>query len=112
MCGEIFWIDLGIPFGSEPGYRRPCLVIQSDVLNKSEYNTVLIIPLSTNLMLAEYKGNVFLEKGDSGLPKDSVVICPQITAVDKRRLGEKIGKITAVKVNEVVSELLNVIGNR
>lgn len=112
MCGEIFWIDLGVPFGSEPGYRRPCLIIQSDSLNNSEYNTVMIIPLTTNLMLADYKGNVFLEKEETGLSKDSVALCPQITAVDKRRLGEKIGKISSEKVSEVVFEFLSVIGNR
>lgn len=53
MCGEIYWVDLGIPFGSEPGYFRPCLIIQSDSLNDSEYNTVMILPLTTNLRLAE-----------------------------------------------------------
>ena len=46
-------VDLGIPFGSEPGYFRPCLIIQSDSLNDSEYNTVMILPLTTNLRLAE-----------------------------------------------------------
>lgn len=111
MCGEIFWVDLGVPFGSEPGFRRPCLVIQSDSLNNSEYNTVVIIPLTTNLMLADYKGNVLLEKEETRLSKNSVALTPQITAVDKRRLGEKIGKISIGKVKEVVDELLNVIGN-
>ncbi len=112
MCGEIYWIDLGSPFGSEPGYSRPCLIIQSDSLNNSEYNTVMIIPLTTNIRLADYKGNVYLEKEETGLSKDSVVLCPQITAVDKRRLRDRIGKINSGKINEVVEELLNVIGNK
>lgn len=111
-CGEIYWADLGVPFGSEPGYLRPCLIIQSDSLNNSEYNTVMIIPLTTNLMLADYKGNVLLEKEDTGLSKNSVALCPQITAVDKRRLRDKTGKINSERINEVVDELLNVIGNK
>ncbi len=29
--GEIWWVDLGIPFGSEPGYRRPVLIMQNKI---------------------------------------------------------------------------------
>ncbi len=43
MCGEIWWIDFGMPFGSEPGYRRPVLVLQNDLLNKSRLNTTVEI---------------------------------------------------------------------
>lgn len=88
MCGEIYWINLGMPIGSEPGFKRPVLIIQSDTLNNSEYKTVVVIPLTTNTLLAEYKGNVYLEKEETGLPKDSVVVCPQIVSVDKRRLEQ------------------------
>ena len=63
-------------------------------------------------VLQTYKGNVHLEKEETGLSKDSVVLCPQITAVDKRRLRDKIGKINSEKINEVVEELLNVVGNK
>lgn len=56
-CGEICWIDLGIPLGQEPGFRRPALVIQSDSLNESRLGTTLVIPLTTNVALADYRGN-------------------------------------------------------
>ncbi len=112
MCGEIYWINLGMPIGSEPGLRRPVLIIQNDTLNNSEYKTVIVIPLTTNTLLAEYKGNVYLEKEQTGLPKDSVAVCPQILSVDKRRLEQRAGKISSELINEVIEELLNVIGNR
>lgn len=111
-CGEIYWISLETPIGSEPGGRRPVLVIQNDSLNNSEYRTVVIVPITTNTLLAEYKGNVLITKEESGLPRDSVVIGPQIMAVDKRRLEEKAGKVSSETINEVIEELLNVIGNR
>jgi hypothetical protein len=38
--GDIFWIDLGAPKGSEPGYRHPYIVIQNNVFNMSLINTV------------------------------------------------------------------------
>lgn len=111
-CGEICWIDLGIPLGQEPGFRRPVLVIQSDSLNESRLGTTLVIPLTTNVALADYRGNVFVFSEDSGLPKDSVAFCSQIMVVDKTRLEEAVGRIPQILIDEVVDELLCVIGNR
>ena len=71
--GEIWWADFGIPYGSETGFDRPILIIQSDSFNRSNINTTIIVPLTTNLRLADAPGNVFLDKEESGLPKDSVV---------------------------------------
>ncbi|MFM6438342.1 MAG: type II toxin-antitoxin system PemK/MazF family toxin, partial [Microcystis panniformis] len=47
--GEIYWIDLGEPQGSEPAYLRPCVVVQNDALNQSQIGTVIVCPLTTNL---------------------------------------------------------------
>lgn len=111
-CGEICWIDLGLPLGHEPGFRRPALVIQSDSLNESRLGTTLVIPLTTNVALADYRGNVFVSSEDSGLPKASVALCSQIMVVDKTRLEEAVGRIPQALIDEVVDELLCVIGNR
>ncbi len=112
MCGEICWVDLGIPFGHEPGFRRPALIIQSDSLNKSRFGTTLVIPLTTNVALADYRGNVFISSENSGLSKDSVAVCSQIMVVDKSRLEETVGKIPQTLIDETVDELLYVVGNR
>ena len=82
--GEIWWADFGIPFGSEPGYKRPVLIVQEDDFNRSNLRTVVIVPFSTNLELAEVPGNVYLEKKQTSLSKDSVIVISQIYAVDKR----------------------------
>ena len=58
--GDIWWADFGIPFGSEPGFRRPVLVVQDD-------GTIVIVPLSTNLLLADAPGNVLFEEQATGL---------------------------------------------
>lgn len=51
--GEIYWIDLGEPQGSEPAYLRPCVVVQNDALNQSQIGTVIVCPLTTNLRRAK-----------------------------------------------------------
>jgi len=84
--GEIWWVDLGVPFGSEPGFNRPALVIQADAINVSKIHTTIVIPFTTNLALADAPGNVFVGKEESGLSKDSVLVVSQITVIDKTRL--------------------------
>lgn len=86
--GEIWWVDFGAPFGSEPGLRRPSIIVQSDVFNQTSIHTTIVIPLTTNLRLANFPGNMKLSADDTGLPKDSVAVTPQITVIDKARLLE------------------------
>lgn len=74
ICQEdIYWIDLGQPIGSEPGYLRPYVVIQNDVLNSSQIRTVIVCALTTNLRRARAIGNVLLEAGEADLAEQSVV---------------------------------------
>ena len=108
--GEIWWADFGIPFGSEPGFKRPVLVIQDDDFNRSEINTIVIVPFSTNLTLAEAPGNVYLEAQESGLTKDSVIVISQITAIDRRRLIEKISKMERKYFGEIEEGIKIVLG--
>ena len=44
--GDIYMLDFGIPFGSEPGYRRPVIIIQSNKENLDNLNTTIVIPLT------------------------------------------------------------------
>lgn len=91
--GEIWWAELPEPLGSEPGYRRPILIIQSDDFNRSRIQTVIAVVLTTNLRLAAAPGNVRVSTDDTGLPKDSVVNVSQIITVDKSFLTERVRQI-------------------
>ncbi len=101
--GDIFWVDAEIPEGSEPGYTRPVVVIQNNVFNKSRINTVVVCTITSNLKLAHAPGNVFLKKGEGGLPKDSVVNISQIITVDKAFLVEKAGSLPAEKTARIIN---------
>jgi mRNA interferase MazF len=110
--GEVWWADLGIPFGSESGFRRPVLVVQDDEFNASTIKTVVVVPFSTNLNLAEAPGNVFLTKAETGLTKDSVLVSSQINAIDRTRLIERVSKIEKRWFGEIEEGLLIVLGMR
>ena len=88
--GEIWWASLPDPIGSEPGYRRPLLIVQSDEFNRSGIRTVLCATITTNLNLAGAPGNVYLSTRASGLPRPSVVNVSQLITIDKTRLTERI----------------------
>lgn len=100
--GEIYWVDLGQPSGSEPVYRHPHIVIQNNLFNTSNINTVVICALTSNVKRAKAPGNVLLNKGEANLPKKSVVNISQIYTVNKSDLIEKIGKVSAKRFNEIL----------
>ena len=91
--GEIWWANLSEPVGSEPGYRRPVLVVQDDTFNQSLISTVIVVIITSNIQLAEAPGNVLLPKGATGLSKDSVANVSQILTIDKTFLIECIGSL-------------------
>ena len=87
--GEIWWASLPEPMRSEPGYRRPVLVVQSDDFNQSRIATVIAVVITSNTGLTRAPGNVLLPKKVTGLPKDSVANVSQIVTVDKSFLTER-----------------------
>jgi len=100
--GDIFWVDLEEPSGSEPGYRHPHVVVQNNVFNRSRISTVVVCALTSNLKRAAAPGNVLLEPEEANLPKQSVVNVSQVFTVDKSQLGEKIGTLARRRVREIL----------
>jgi len=88
--GEIWWATLPDPTGSEPGYRRPVLVVQSDTFTRSDIKTVVCAAITSNLQLAAAPGNIRVAARASGLPKPSVVNVSQVAAIDKAFLRERV----------------------
>lgn len=110
--GDVFWVDLGEPSGSEPGYSHLHVVIQNNVFNRSRINTVVVCGVTSNLKRAEAPGNVLLEKGEANLPKQSVINVSQIFTVDKGDLVEKIGALSPNRVWQILDGVQLVIEPR
>lgn len=97
----MWWVDLGEPLGSEPGFRRPVLVVSADSFNRSAISTVVGAVITSNLALAAAPGNVRLPKGTGSLPKASVVNISQVITIDRSRLIERIGTVPAAQLARV-----------
>ena len=107
--GELWWANLPDPVGSEPGYRRPVLVVQDDTFNQSQIGTVIVVIITSNIRLAEAPGNVLLSRRVSGLSKDSVINISQIFTIDKTFLTERIGALPDYLLQEVDEGLRTVL---
>ena len=104
--GEIWWANLPVnPYGSEPGKRRPVLIIQNDTITRSTIKTTICAVITSNTKLAQIPTNILLEKSVSGLDKTSVINFSQIITIDKTRLSELVmmlPKSYIEKINESI----------
>ena len=108
--GEIWWADSGEPVGSEPGFRRPVLVVQCNAFNHSRIATIVCVPLTSNLKWAEAPGNLLLKADDTGLPKDSVANVSQIVTLDRSTLTEQTGRLSDRHLSLVLSGIDLLLG--
>lgn len=103
--GEVWWADLGEPDGSEPGYRRPVIIVQSDAFNRSRLRTVIAVVLMTNLRLLDAPGNVLIPAKAAGLSKDSVANVSQVITVDREFLLERAGRLRGQPMKDLETGL-------
>ena len=108
--GQVWWVNLGEPVGSEPGFRRPVLVVQSDAFNRSRLRTVIAVMLTSNLRLVEAPGNVLVPAKAAGLPKDSVASVSQVITVDREFLIDLAGRVRGQLLRDVENGLRLVLG--
>ena len=110
--GDIYWVSFGMSGDSGPAGKRPAIVIQNDLLNRSNIRTTVVTLLTSNKKLSKVPGNILLKKGTANLPKASVVVVSQIATVDKSRLLEKIGTLEKVKIEEILKNCQIVISQK
>ena len=99
--GEIWWAGLARPHASEPGHRRPVLIVQSDDFNRSAIATTVVVAITTNMALAFAPGNVVCRPKSTGLPRPSVINVSQVATVDRRALKERIGRVPEPLMQQV-----------
>lgn len=84
--GDVVWVDFGVPRGSEPAKVRPAVVMQEDWLLATDITTVLVVPLTSNIALEAFPGNVLVPREASALDKESVAVVSQIGPVSREFL--------------------------
>lgn len=108
--GEVWWADLPSLVGSEPGFRRPVVVVQGDPFNHSHLATVVCVLLTSNLKWAKAPGNVQLASGATGLPRESVANVSQLMTIDRSQLSERAGALPQRKLELILSGIDVMLG--
>lgn len=103
--GDLFWIEPEESRGAIPGHPHPHVVIQDDLFNRSRVHTVIVCALTSNLNRASEPGNVRLDPGEGDLPRPSVVVVSQVSSVPKADLGQRIGKLSEERVEQILGGL-------
>lgn len=98
--GDIVFVDLEPVKGSEQGGVRPALIIQNNIYNKYSPTTI-VAPITSKIYKKEYPTNVFLDKNDSNLDKDSNILLNQIKTIDKLRIIKNISFLSNEIMNKV-----------
>lgn len=108
--GEVYWHDFGPPVGSEPGGRRPVVVIQGNRYNHSSWGTTVVASVTTRLDRAQLSAMVFVPRGTAGLTKDSVINMTSLATVNKSELVERMGTLPSALWQEVVRAMDQMMG--
>lgn len=103
--GDLYWIEARDLRPARDGVAHPWVVVSDDVFNESRVPTVLVCGLSSRLSRADEPGTVLLEPGEGALPRQSVLVATQICTVDKDRLGARIGRLSADRVEAALDAL-------
>src|SRR5690606_24955785 len=93
--GQVWFVDLGDPVGSQSGLRRPVLIVQDDLPTDSRLGAVMVAPMTSNLQRALAVGNVEVSARQSNLPRASVVLVCQVMTVDKSLFGKQQGSLSS-----------------
>src|SRR5688500_18147160 len=101
--GDIWWANLREPSGTEPGDRRPVVIVQHDAFDQSSIRTVVCVALTSDLRFATTPGNVLLRAEITRLPRDSVANITQITTVDRNELFDYVATLPKPSLAQVIA---------
>ena len=112
--GEVYWADLSPRSGSEQTGRRPVIILSHDAFNQAKgWRSIIVVPVSTSLTQAGRGPTaVLVTAGTAGLAKGSVILCHQITTLDRAKLVEKIGDLPANLLEQVERGVLAAVDIR
>ena len=109
--GDVVWVDFGSPRESEPAKRRPAVVMQEEWLLSTQIATVLVVPLTSNVALEAFPGNVLVPVDASGLGKDSVAVVSQVGPVSREFLEPyPVGRVPGYVVSKIADGVRLVMG--
>jgi len=108
--GDIHWVELPPANGHEQAGRRPAIVLQDDSYAAAS-PLLLVVPLTTAAAVTRYPGVVAVPvTPENGLSQDSYALVFQFRALDRRRLRERLGSVSADVLSAIHAALDRLLG--
>ena len=111
--GDVLTVDLPAPSGAagheQVGYR-PAIVVQTGLTN-ANFSTTMIVPLTSNLNALRFPHTIQVDPSpQNGLATPSVLLVFQLRAIDKRRLGKRLGRLEQHHMQQLEIEIRHLLG--
>jgi mRNA interferase MazF len=98
--GDIYWVSLDPTVGTEIAKTRPAVIVSNDDGNELSAR-VIVAPTTSSNVTRVYPFEVLVQAGEGGLAHTSKVALDQMRAVDKQRLGRRIGSLAAERMEDI-----------
>jgi mRNA interferase MazF len=109
--GEIYFVDLDPVIGREQYGRRPVVVVSVEEINRAPLVVVVVPGTDAAKAVKAYPSNVRVPAAECGLPGDTVFLCFQIRALDKRRFPARpAGQLDAVWMKRIGDAIRHTLG--
>jgi mRNA interferase MazF len=106
--GDVFWFEPDPVLGSEQAGRRPSIVLTRDAVNSTS-PVIMVVPLTTYRGQTLYPSDVLMRAPEGGLTQDSVVLGLHLRAIDRRRLGQRLGRVNRATLHQIEQAILRVL---
>lgn len=106
--GQIWWVNLDPTKGHEQAGTRPCLVVSANKFNHGPAGLVSVVPITRSDK--RIPSHVKVQKGEGGLTEDSYVKCEEVRCIDKGRLSNSVGQVTADTMAKVDARIKVILG--
>ncbi len=93
LRGEMYYADLGKGVGSEQEGYRPVVIIQNNTGNRYS-PTIIVASISSRISGKRKLPTHYYINAEDGLREPSVILLEQLRTIDKRRLTQRIGKLS------------------
>ncbi|MBY0473454.1 MAG: type II toxin-antitoxin system PemK/MazF family toxin [Nitrosomonas sp.] len=101
---DIYWVELEPTKGAETKKLRPCVIIQSDLVNVKS-RTLIVAPLLPQHKSWPFAVNL-IPTEENALDKDRHINLKQLRVIDISRIGKKQGQLERQYINNIKDALI------
>ena len=105
--GDVYFADLGNPFGAELGHRRYVLVLQAEETIEESSTVVVAVIVNGSVGRTD---KVVVKFHIEERNQEMNILLDHIRTIDKNRLGDPVGHLEGKEMDDVNAALFFILG--